>query len=81
MYRQDPMISGSDSEDDWADAQPIERDTYFDPQGMWNADINVMVHPPGLDLGGFDQYLPIESEAYLDPSGHLFTAGDPGMST
>lgn len=81
MYGQDPMISGSDSEDDWPDAQPIEGDTYFNTEGVWNADTNVMVDPPGLDIDGFDQYLLPDSEAYLDPSGHLFTAGDLGMST
>lgn len=75
------MISGSDSEDEWPEAQSIERDTYFDTEGVWNADTNITVDPQGLDLGGFDQYLHTHYEAYPDPSGHLFPAGDPGMST
>lgn len=75
------MISGSDSEDEWADAQPIERDTYFDIERVWNADTIITVDPQGLDIGGFDRNLLTDSEAYPDPSGHLFPAGGPGMST
>lgn len=81
MYGQDPSISGFISEDDGLDTQPI--DTYFDLEGGWNPDTFYTVDPQGLDIGGLDEYQLANSEAYLsvDTSGHLFDAGDLGMST
>lgn len=79
-YRQDPMISGFIHEDEWVDAQAMGHTT-FDIEYYRTTDTNTTVDPSGLDIGGFNGHLLVDSEAYLDPSSYLSVADDQVMST